>query len=85
MDNVLRPRRPRSLPLDRGRVPHLLGRCLAARFALSARNRSRLRAIASRSGSLASYFGLYDGLREQHHPTHAARGEHARNLVLLRR
>src|SRR5712671_3169012 len=29
--NALRPLRPRSLPLDRGGVPHLLGRCLAAR------------------------------------------------------
>ena len=33
----------------------LLGRCLAARFALRARNRSRLIAIPSRSGALASH------------------------------
>jgi len=67
MDNVLRPRRPRSLPLDRGRVPHLLGRCLAARFALSARNRSRLIAIASRIGSFSPHLALLSKQHRSHY------------------
>ena len=54
------------------------------RFALSARSRSRLIAIAAQR-CIGVPLGLDDGPREQHRPVHAARGAHLDYLVLLGR